>query len=177
MFSSLLDSHCSSFCLKRKVYCLVLLQVPEYFVLVQIFWASPKIWLHLVPHQKPLKRQKNQFYWMQIIFLSGTKCLWLPQYVIKFLDCYKMFGPAQNILGPVKGQGIYIQSNLELVNCQIVNILAFVNFFEMTILPMYILEIQEEKNCLGHFNYLDTIELWDTFQKLFLFTSPSVIEI
>ena len=88
-----------------------------------------------------------------------------------------MFGPAQNILGPVKVQGIYIQSNLELVNCQIVNILAFVNFFEMTILPMYILEIQEEKNCLGHFNYLDTIELWDTFQKLFLFTSPSVIEI
>ena len=86
MFSSLLDSHCSSFCLKRRVYCLVLLQVPEYFVLVQIFWASPKIWLHLVPHQKPLKRQKNQFYWMQIIFLSGTKCLWLAQYVIKFLD-------------------------------------------------------------------------------------------
>ena len=43
---------------------------------------------------------------MQIIFLSGTKCLWLPKYVNKFLVCHKKFGPAQNILGPVKGQGI-----------------------------------------------------------------------
>ena len=43
---------------------------------------------------------------MQIIFLSGTKCLRLPQYVNKFLAWHKKFGPAQNILGPVKGQGI-----------------------------------------------------------------------
>jgi hypothetical protein len=43
---------------------------------------------------------------MQIIFLSGTKCLWLPQYVNKFLVWHEIFGPAQNILGPVKGQGI-----------------------------------------------------------------------
>ena len=41
-----------------------------------------------------------------IIFLSGTKCLWLPQYVNNFLVWHKKFGPAQNILGPVKGQGI-----------------------------------------------------------------------
>ena len=43
---------------------------------------------------------------MQIIFLSGTKWLWLPQYVNKFLVWHKKIGPAQNILGPVKGQGI-----------------------------------------------------------------------
>ena len=43
---------------------------------------------------------------MQIIFLSGTKCLSLPQYVNKFLVWHKKIGPAQNILGPVKGQGI-----------------------------------------------------------------------
>jgi hypothetical protein len=43
---------------------------------------------------------------MQIIFLSGTKCLWLPQYVNKFLGWFKKFGPAQKILGPVKEQGI-----------------------------------------------------------------------
>ena len=43
---------------------------------------------------------------MQIIFLSGTKCLWLPQYVNKFLVWHKKIGPAHNILGPVKGQGI-----------------------------------------------------------------------
>ena len=43
---------------------------------------------------------------MQIIFLSGTKCLWLAQYVNQFLVWHKKCGPAQNILGPVKGQGI-----------------------------------------------------------------------
>ena len=43
---------------------------------------------------------------MQIIFLSGTKCLCLAQYVNKFLVRHKKFGPAQNILQPVKGQGI-----------------------------------------------------------------------
>ena len=67
------------------VFCLVLLQVPKCFVPVQIFWASPKIWLHLVPLQKLLCRHENQFYWMRIIFLSGTKCLWLAQYVNKIL--------------------------------------------------------------------------------------------
>ena len=86
--------------------CLVLLQVPKCFVPVQIFWASPKIWLHLVPLQKLLCRHKKQFYWMQIIFLSGTKCLWLPQNVNRFLVRHKKFGPAQNILWPVKGQGM-----------------------------------------------------------------------
>ena len=35
-----------------------------------------------------------------------TKCLGLPQYVNKFLVWQKKFGLAQNILGPVKGQGI-----------------------------------------------------------------------
>ena len=53
------------------------------------FSASSKTF---VPAQKPI--------------LSGTKCFWLPQYVNKFLVWHKKFGPAQNILGPVKGQGI-----------------------------------------------------------------------
>ena len=35
-----------------------------------------------------------------------SKCLWLPQYVNKFLVWHNKFGPAQNILGPLKGQGI-----------------------------------------------------------------------
>ena len=86
--------------------CLVLLQVQKCFVPIQIFWVSPKIWPHLVPLPKLLCGHKNQFNWMQIIFLSGTKCFWLPQYVNKFLVWHKKFGPAQNILGPVKGQGI-----------------------------------------------------------------------
>ena len=45
---------------------------------------------------------------MQIIFLSGTKCLRLPQYVNKFLVWHKKFGPAKNFLRPVKGQGIRV---------------------------------------------------------------------
>ena len=58
-----------------------------------------------MPLKKLLCRHKNQFYWMQIIFLSGTKCFWMTQNVNKTLVCHKRFGPAQNILGPVKGQG------------------------------------------------------------------------
>ena len=42
--------------------------------------------------------KKNQFYWIQIIFLSETKCLWLPQYINKFLFWHQKLGPAQNIL-------------------------------------------------------------------------------
>ena len=95
------------------VICLVLLQVPKCFVPVQIFWASPNIWLHLVPLQKLVCQHKKQFYWMQIIFLSGTKCLWLTQYVNKFLVWHKKFGPSKNILRPVKGQGINILKALE----------------------------------------------------------------
>ena len=89
-----------------KLICLVLLQVPKCFVSVQMFWASPKIWLHLVTLQKLLCHHKNQFYWMQIIFWSGTKCLWLAQYVNNVLVRHNKFGPAQNIWGPVKGQDI-----------------------------------------------------------------------
>ena len=40
-------------------------QVPKCFVLVQIFWASPKIRLHLVPLQKRLCQHKKQSYWTQ----------------------------------------------------------------------------------------------------------------
>ena len=49
--------------------CLVLLQVPKCFVPSEFFWACPKIWLHLVPLWNLLCWHKNQFYWMQIIFL------------------------------------------------------------------------------------------------------------
>ena len=91
-----------------RYLCLVLLQVPKCFVPIQTFWASPKIWLHLVPLQKRLCQHKNQFYWMQIIFCSGTKCLWLAQYVNKFLVWHKKIGLARNILKPAKGQGINV---------------------------------------------------------------------
>ena len=42
---------------------------------------------------------------MKIIFWSGTKSLGPAQYVNKCLVRQKKFGPAQNNLGPVEGQG------------------------------------------------------------------------
>ena len=39
------------------------------------------------------------------------KILRLPQYVNKSLVWHKKFGPAQNILGPVKGQGISLSQD------------------------------------------------------------------
>ena len=115
---------------------LVLLLVPKCFVLVQVFCASPKIWLHFMPcpftgpkmfcagpsilcqpknltafstSSKTFVLAQKPIYRMQNIFLFGTKRLWLwqPQYENKFLVWHKTFGPAQNILGPVKGQGIW----------------------------------------------------------------------
>jgi hypothetical protein len=41
---------------------------------------------------------------MEIIFWSGTKSLEPEQYENRFLVWHKIFGPAQNILGPVEGQ-------------------------------------------------------------------------
>ena len=46
---------------------------------------------------------------MQIIFLSDTKYLGVAQYVNTFLVRHKKIGPAQNILRPVKGQGLSVQ--------------------------------------------------------------------
>ena len=49
---------------------------------------------------------------MKIILWSGTKNLGLVQYVNQFLVWHKKFGPTQNVLGPVKGQGISQLYNL-----------------------------------------------------------------
>jgi len=70
---------------------------------VQIFWARPKIESNFsAPPKSFVPVQKLN---MKIIFWSGTKCLGLAQYVNHFLVWHKKFGPAQNVLGPVKGQG------------------------------------------------------------------------
>ena len=46
-----------------------------------------------------LCQTKSLFAFSKIVFYSGTKC-------IKFLDWLKTFEQAQNILEPIKGQGI-----------------------------------------------------------------------
>ena len=53
--------------------CLVHLQVPKCFMLVQIFWASPKIYLHIVPVTNILCQTKRWFAFSKIGFCASTK--------------------------------------------------------------------------------------------------------
>ena len=49
-------------------------------------------------------------------FCSGTKVFEEALNAVKFLGWLKKFGPAQYILGPVKGQG---KKKVSLWNCEI----------------------------------------------------------
>ena len=49
---------------------------------------------------------KKLFAFSKIGFFAGTKVFEEALNAVKFLGWLKKFGPAQNILGPVKGQGI-----------------------------------------------------------------------
>ena len=85
--------------------CLVLFQVPKCFVPLQIFWASPKIYLHIVDVTKILCQTNSWFAliaFSKIGFCAGTKVFEEALNAVKFLGWLKKFGPAQNILGPVK---------------------------------------------------------------------------
>ena len=55
--------------------------------------------------QNVCARQKG-FAFSEIVFCASTKFFEEALNAVKFLDWLKIFGPAQNILGPVKGQGI-----------------------------------------------------------------------
>ena len=57
-----------------------------------------------------LYQTKRWFAFSKIGFCAGTKVFEEALNAIKFLDWLKTFGPAQNILGPVKGQGISASS-------------------------------------------------------------------
>ena len=84
----------------------LILQDPKCFEPVQMFCARPKIELPLVPLQKifvlalklNLLNTNHLFVWHKR-FGTGTICK-------SILFLHKKFGPAQTILGPVKGQGI-----------------------------------------------------------------------
>ena len=51
-------------------------------------------------------RQKDDLHSVKLFFCAGTKGFEEALNAVKFLGWLKKFGPAQNILGPVKGQGI-----------------------------------------------------------------------
>jgi hypothetical protein len=85
---------------------LVLLQVSKCFGRIQIFCARPKIYLHIVAVTNILCQTKRWFAFSKIVFCAGTKVFEEALNAVKVLGWLKNFGPAQNILGPVKGQGI-----------------------------------------------------------------------
>ena len=74
------------------------------------FSASSKTF---VPPQKPILLNANHLLVWHKMFVTGTN-------VNKFLVRHKKFGPAQNILGPLKGQGVslYLQSLLTRENLE-----------------------------------------------------------
>ena len=51
-------------------------------------------------------RQKDGLHSVKLFFCGSTKVFEEALNAVKFLGWHKIFGPAQNILGPVKGQGI-----------------------------------------------------------------------
>ena len=51
-------------------------------------------------------RQKDDLHSVKLVFCAGTKVFEEALNAVKFLGWLKKFGLAQNILGPVKGQGI-----------------------------------------------------------------------
>ena len=51
-------------------------------------------------------RQKDDLHSVKLVFSVGTKVFEEALNVVKFFGWLKNFGPAQNILRPVKGQGI-----------------------------------------------------------------------
>ena len=63
-----------------------------------MFWAGPSF----------LCKTKRLFEFSKIVFCASTKVFEETLNAVKFLGRLKIFGPAQNILGPVKGQGINI---------------------------------------------------------------------
>ena len=69
----------------------------------KMFWAGPNFF---VPVTNILCQTKRWFAFSKIVFCAGTKVFEEALNAVKFLGWLKIFGPAQNILRPVKGQGI-----------------------------------------------------------------------
>ena len=77
-------------------------------MLVQIFCARLKIYLHIEAVTNILCQTKRCFAFSEICFCAGAKVFVEALNAAKFLGWLKKFELAQNMLGPVKGQGINI---------------------------------------------------------------------
>ena len=67
-----------------------------------------KIYLDIEPFPNFLRQTKKLFAFSKFIFSGSVIFFGVAPNAIQFLVWLKIFGPVQNILGPVKGQGINI---------------------------------------------------------------------
>ena len=78
----------------------------------KIFWAGPnflcqtKNTFTYCGSHKHFVPDKKGFAFSKIVFCARTKVFEEALNAVKFLGWLKKIGPAQKILGPVKGQGI-----------------------------------------------------------------------
>ena len=70
------------------------------------------MYLYIVAVTNILRQTKRCFAFIKVVFCAGTKVFEEALNAAKFLGWLKKFGPAQNILGPVKGQGISLGNNI-----------------------------------------------------------------
>ena len=74
-FQSVMDAADVKYCLAKvsSYLCLVLLQVPKCFGLVQIFFSKPKIYLHIVGVTNICARLKDDLHSVNLFFVLAQK--------------------------------------------------------------------------------------------------------
>ena len=70
------------------------------------FLCQTKIYLDIVPVPNFLCQTKRLFLFSKFSFSTGTVFFGVALNAKEFMVRHKIFEPAQNILGPVEGQGI-----------------------------------------------------------------------
>ena len=78
----------------------VILQVAKCYVPIQIFLSQPKNLTAFSASSKTFVLAQKQ-----ILLNANHLFVWHKIFVNRFLGWIKKFGPAQNVLGPVKRQG------------------------------------------------------------------------
>ena len=81
----------------------------------KFFCVWPKIDLHIVPVPNILWHTKIWFPYSKFSFCATTKCFGMAQNAIQFLVGPKKYGPEQNSLGHVEGQGICLLTKCVLL--------------------------------------------------------------
>ena len=70
------------------------------------FLCQTKIYLDIVPVLNLFCKTKRWFAFSKFSFSAGTKMFGATPTAVQFLVWHKIFRPAQNILGPIEGQGM-----------------------------------------------------------------------